>query len=304
MEIVSQKLVLEFEGLGITNKKFKNLFVCVRHLLQSFPLRLKESKCILSPCHLNVPNKDISITLNIVKIYAPSYYKESKTSVDRKFPDPARFHIRLKVATYYYPWVYFYLDLHSRKTIKLYKCLATVPVFSFQRNPLAAIHFKPSKKNSHCSDKLGSLSNELYKCIIESGTVRNNAAPLVNSTLHSFEKDQNNKSKHSRSTTKGFVLFYLLYVAQVISTVICEKNQRKLRRTNRTCYNSKKVQKYSHYRTSSSNFFFLRDIKSLFLTYVIFSKAIVWTNGEIQTLNITTNTSSKSSFVNTFYQIV
>ena len=304
MENVSYLLELEVGGFVITNNKFTHLFIYDRHLLQTFQPRPYKIKHILIQCQLKSTSKDKSVTFLIEKIYV-FCNKDSKTSIDKKYCIRTfgilRFRFRLKVPLYYYLVNWLYLSWQPRKTIKFYNCLATLPVISCRRL-FCAIHFKPSKSNLICGHRTRQIPFELWKCIIYSAaTVRNNAPPLVNSTSHTFQKVKNNKSKASRSNLKGFFLFYLLYVAQVISNIICEINQRKHQRTNKTFYN-KKVQKHSHYK-NNSNFCFLRDIKSLFLTCVIFSRAIVWTNGEIQTLNITNNTTSKLIFVKAWYQI-
>ena len=304
MENVSYLIGLDFGGLATTNKKFQNLYFGERRCFQTFQLFPNKIKYILSQCHFKEPYQDNSVTFLIFKIYV--YCCRSwKSRVDKKccaqsFETP-RYRITLKVGICYYPPNCFYLCFQSRKTIKFYNCVAILPVFSC-RKTFGQIYLKTSESDLICGNKTWSIPIKLWKCILDSNaTVRNIVPPLVNSRTHSFQKDQNNKSKPSRSNARGFFLFYLLYVAQAISNVICEINQRKHRKTNtRRC--NKKVQKHSHYK-NSSNFFFLRDIKSLFLTCVIFSRAIVWTNAEIQTLNITNNISSKWLDAKTLYNI-
>ena len=297
MENVSLLLELDCGGLVTTNKKFENLYTEERHCFQTSQQLPNKIKYILSQCHLNVIYKENSVTVLILKIYV--YCSRNwKTRIDKKCCihslDPPRYRFRLKVGIYCYLPNGFYRVLKSRKTIKFYNCLAILPVFS-RRKIFEQIDLKPSKSNFICGNSTCSSRIPLWKCNIDSiATVKNYVPPLVNSTTHSFQNNQNNKSKPSRSNAIGSFLFYLLYVAQAISNVICEINQRKHRKTNTRHYN-KEVQKHYHYK-NSSNFFFLKDIKSLLLTCVIFSRAIVWTNGEIQTLNITNNTTSKLLF--------
>ena len=300
MENVSLLLELDCGGLVTTNKKFENLCSEERHCFQTSQQLPNKIKYILSQCHLNVIYKDNSVTFLIFKIYV--YCSRNwKSRIDKECCihslDLPRYRIRLKVGTYCYLPDGFYQFLKSRKTIKVYNCLAILPVFS-SRKIFAQIDLKTSKSNLVCGNKTWSNRIALGKCIIDSvATAKNYVFPSVNATTYSFQNDQNNKSKHSRSNTRGSFLFYLLYVAQAISNIICEINQRKHRKTNTRHYN-KEVQKHYHYK-NSSNFFFLKDIKSLLLTCVIFSRAIVWTNGEIQTLNITNNTKSKLLFTKT-----
>ena len=304
MENVSLLLELDCGGLVTTNKKFQDLYTEERHCFQTSQQLPNKIKYILSQCHLNVIYKDNSVTFLIYKIYV--YCSRNwKTRIDKKCCihslDPPKYRFRLKVGIYCYLLNGFYRVLKSRKTIKFYNCLAILPVFSC-RKLFEQIDLKQSKSNSICGNKTCSSRIVLWKCIIDSAaTVKNNVPPLVNSTKRSFQNNQNNKSKPSRSNKIGSFLFYLLYISQAISNVICEINQRKHRKTNTRHYN-KEVQKHYHYK-NSSNFFFLKDIKSLLLTCVIFSRAIVWTNGEIQTLNITNNTTSKLIFAKTWYQI-
>ena len=102
---------------------------------------------------------------------------------------------------------------------------------------------------------------------------------------HTYAQDRNNKSKTSRTKTKGIFLFVLHFIHAIFNS-ICQINQR----IPRTFPDYKKEHKTSHH-CSFHRTWFHKDIKFLLLTYIIFSSLLVSTRCSIPKLNHTTGNS-------------
>ena len=267
------------EGL-LTN--IKVFYTCDDRFLQTFVLKVQEEIKIVPIYHRNELKNNFSKHLSSMKIYRLcGETKILNQGSPQSLASILQINLKwsLNVA---YCSISILLQLYERN---IYSCFAFKIYIFYSKSVAFNLKISTLYRNICCT------LVEPCKCI--HSAVRQNT-PLLNST-HRFPKDRNNKSNSSRSIASEVFLLLVLYVIQTILPFICKINQRKSYQIT-SGYN--KVNRHTRHRNYVSAASLFKDIKSIFLAYIICSTFFVWTNCEILKINSTNKNSRKLFYYN------